>query len=1036
MECSACGSSNVVTANFCANCGHRLKAPTDTGGGAERRQISVMFCDLVGSTPLSEQLDPEDLTTVILAYRSAVRDIATDLGGYVARYVGDGILIYFGYPHAQEDDAVRAVRAGLRIVQEIGTLAQRLKLPVMSPLQSHIGIHTGLVVVGDIGSGPMVEHHGVVGETPNVAARIEKLAPPDTVLISGATYDLVAFHFRCMRLESQRIEGISRAVDIYRVDEAMGRLIGLEGQVGDSIPLVDRTVELGLLRDGWARAKRRNGGLFVLSGEPGVGKSRLTRNLTAMATGDGGQTLSCYCSRENANSAFFPVIQMARAEFGLGPTDERKDAYHHLVEALDEMAMPDDAVDVLAAFLPVPLPPGVEPLRLSPEGLRQRVMEVLMLWFYRRAEERPVLFVLEDLHWADASTLEWLELVSRNVMISKLMIVLTMRSDASHLLAPLSNAREIALERLPPDYMLQLCGLLTETRALPDSLRHQVVERSDGIPLFLEEQVKTIYETVGAIGLADAGGRDVHEDLDIPRSLHGLLTARLDRLTVGKTIAQIAAVIGREFPISVLSGVALMSREQLNNGLRELTQSDIIYPSSIGAGTTYAFRHSLVHEAAYQIQLRSRRQDYHGQVARAYLTAAPRIVDTQPEIVAHHFERAGVREDSAHYWYLAGMRARAQSAYQEAASHFRKGLRQLEALPTMPKSLRDEIRITVALGSTLIATHGYAAPEVRTVYDRASELAEKSGQTHELIAALNGVLAYLQVRGPLSEAFSLATRIVELAKGTQDLVLIAGAYRRLGWCCFCYGRIAEGRQHLAHAANLYDPAKAKTYVDVHNADPGVLGSINLAWVEWFGGDIDRAREYSRRAREAARALDHPLSLAYALTMSAAVAQGLDDVEATHEFASEAIALSARNAFAYWRAWATTLQGWTMTRKGRLEAGLDTMLAGLRAYEETGAQLFKPYVLTLIADAYRMLGRYSEGLAFLDGAASCALHAEVRFYDAEILRIRGELLAVVGDSAEAERCYRQALELATSQGAGSLRARIETSLAGVPRGPIA
>ena len=223
MECSACGSSNVVTANFCANCGHRLKTPTDTGGGAERRQISVMFCDLVGSTPLSEQLDPEDLTTVILAYRSAVRDIATDLAGYVARYVGDGILIYFGYPHAQEDDAVRAVRAGLRIVQEIATLAHRLKLPVMSPLQSHIGIHTGLVVVGDIGSGSMVEHHGIVGETPNVAARIEKLAPPDTVLISAATYDLVAFHFRCIRLEPQRIEGISRAVDMYRVDEAIGR---------------------------------------------------------------------------------------------------------------------------------------------------------------------------------------------------------------------------------------------------------------------------------------------------------------------------------------------------------------------------------------------------------------------------------------------------------------------------------------------------------------------------------------------------------------------------------------------------------------------------------------------------------------------------------------------------------------------------------------------------------------------------------------------------------------------------------------------
>lgn len=1027
MECPACGASNTALANFCANCGHRLKPSADNGGGAERRQVSVMFCDLVGSTPLSEQLDPEDLTTVILAYRRAVRDIATDLGGYVARYVGDGILIYFGYPNAQEDDAIRAVRAGLRIVQEIGTLARRLELPVKSPLQSHIGIHTGLVVIGDIGSGPMVEHHGVVGETPNVAARIEKLAAPGTVLISGVTHDLVAFHFGCTRLEPQRIEGISRAVDIYRVDKAAGRSVDSGAQAGDPTPLVNRTVELGLLRDGWARAKRRSGGLFVLSGEPGVGKSRLTRSLIAMATGDGGQMLSCYCSRENADSAFFPIIQMVRTEFGIGPSDERDVAYRHLVEALDGMAMPDDAVDVLAAFLPVPLPPSVEPPRLSPEGLRQRALEVLMLWFYRRAEERPILFVLEDLHWADASTLEWLELVSRNVMISKLMIVLTMRSDSRHLLTRLSHASEIELERLPSEYMQKLCGLLTETRALPDSLRRQVVERSDGIPLFLEEQVKTIYETAGDIGLADAGDRDVREHLDIPRSLHGLLTARLDRLTVGKTIAQIAAIIGREFPISVLSGVALLNKEELSSGLRELTQSDIIHPSGTGAGMTYAFKHSLLHEAAYQIQLRSRRQDYHGQVARAYLSELPRIVDTQPEIVAHHFERAGACEPSARYWHLAGMRARAQSAYLEATSHFRKALRQLGALPSTPTSLRDEIHTTVALGSTLIATHGYAAPEVRTIYERASELAERSGQTRELIASLNGVLAFLQVRGPLSEAFSLATRIVELAKATGDLVLIAGAYRRLGWCCFCYGRIAEGRQHLAHAAELYDPAKAKTYVDVHNADPGVLGSINLAWVEWFGGDVDRAREHSRRAREAARALGHPLSLAYALTMSAAVAQGLDDVEATHAFATESIALATRNAFAYWRAWATTLQGWAMTRKGQLEAGLETMVAGLRAYEETGAQLFKPYVLALIADAYRLLGRHSEGMAFLDEAGSCASSAEVRFYDVEILRIRGAFLAELGDTAGAERCYRQALELATIQGAGALRGRIEASL---------
>jgi tetratricopeptide (TPR) repeat protein len=605
------------------------------------------------------------------------------------------------------------------------------------------------------------------------------------------------------------------------------------------------------------------------------------------------------------------------------------------------------------------------------------------------------------------------------------MTVVTVRWESRQSIAGLSHVREIALERLPSEHMLKLLGLLTESRTLPDAMCHQVVERSDGNPLFLEEQIKTIYETAGASGLEKAiAAEDAHQELDIPRSLRGLLTARLDRLTVGKTVAQIAAVIGREFPVSVLSAVTLLSKEDLDNGLGELTRSGIIQSSG---GTTYAFRHSLLHEAAYQILLRSRRQDYHREIARAYLSELPRVADTQPEIVAHHFQMAGAGEGAARYWYLAGTRAREQSAYREAASHFRKSLRQLETLPAASRPLADEIRTTVALGSTLIATQGYAAPEVRTVYYRASELSEKSGDPRELIASLNGLLAFLQVRGPLSEALALATRIVALATSTRDHVLIAGAYRRLGWCCFCYGRIGEGREHLAYASRLYDPAIAQTYVDVHNADPGVLGSINLAWVEWFGGDVDRAREHARRSREAARELGHPLSLAYALTMSAAVMQGLDDVEATYELATEAIELSARNAFAYWRAWATTLQGWAMTRKGQPEDGLKTMLDGLHAYEETGAQLFKPYVLAQIADAHRLLGRYSEGLAFLDEAASCARNAEVRFYDAEILRIRGELAAGLGDHAAAERLYQEAMELATKQGAGSLRLRIAANL---------
>src|SRR5260221_1681409 len=444
VKCPACSDENPVAANFCGRCGQRLR-PAETGSGssadrvrddvrvldnrAERRQITVMFCDLVGSVSLSEELDPEDLTEVIVAYRNAVHSIIDDLGGYIARYLGDGLLIYFGYPQAYEDDAVRAVRAALRIIQDVNSLAARRRLPIKSPLQTHIGVHTGLVVVGELGTGTARERDGIIGETPNVAARLEKLAEPDTVLISAATYELVARHFHCTQLPAQPVDGIPQLLDIYYVRAEIEHFGEIRPRVREAIRIVDRKQELRLLRAGWGQAKRGRGGVFVLSGEPGVGKSRLTRALIEDVARNPPRILSCFCSSENAGSAFVPVADMLRRELGLGRSAVQFDDFRRLAVALESSGLPEEAISALALFLSLKLPDSVQPPLLSPEGLRQRTMEWLGLWLSRQADDRPVLFLVEDIHWADASTLEWLDQIARLGPTAQIMMVTTVRTE-------------------------------------------------------------------------------------------------------------------------------------------------------------------------------------------------------------------------------------------------------------------------------------------------------------------------------------------------------------------------------------------------------------------------------------------------------------------------------------------------------------------------------------------------------------------------------------------------------------------------------
>jgi class 3 adenylate cyclase/predicted ATPase len=1006
---------------------------------AERRQLTVLFCDLVGSTTLSAQLDPEDLREVVRAYQRTCAEVIQGFDGYIAQYLGDGLLVYFGYPQAHEDDAQRAVRTGLGIVEAMGTLNTRLAQDTGICLAVRIGIHTGLVVVGEMGSGERHEHLAL-GDTPNLAAGIQGLAAPDTIVISEATSRLVQGYFMCRDFGTRLLKGIDTPVRVAQVVGESAEQSRLDvARVTGLTPLVGREAEVTLLRERWAQSTEGLGQAVLLRGEAGIGKSRLIHVLTECVVDAGVLRLTLRCSPYHTNSAFYPVIDHLQ-RLTQGHHDASPEARLAILEqALQTAGLPlAEAVPLLAALLSLPVPERYPPLPLSPQRQKQKTQEALVAWLLAETVQQPVLAVWEDLHWADPSTLELLGLLLDQIPTTRLLMVLTGRPEFRPPWTPRSYVTPLTLTRLTRPQIEEMVLRVTGGKSLPTEVVQQIVAKTDGIPLFVEELVKTILEA--GLVREDAGHYVLTGPLPplaIPATLQDALTARLDRLAAVKDVAQLGAVLGREFAYVLLRAVAPMDEPTLQYGLAQLVEAELLYQHGLRPQATYLFKHALLQDAAYQSLLRSTRQQYHARIAHVLEAQFPETATTQPELLAHHYTEAGLTAQAIPYWQRAGQRALERSANLEAVAHLTKGLEVLATLPDTPERAQQELEMQLTLGPALITTKGQASPEVLQAYARARELCQQVGETPQLFQVLRGLWYFYLHRMELQTARELGEHLLILAQQVGDSALLLEAHSALGNTLNYLGELTASQAHFAQGLALYDPQQHRAHAFRYGRDPGVVCRYYASVTLWWLGYPDQALQRSHEVLTLARELAHLYSLASALFFATWVHQFRREWPLTQERAEATIDLGAEQGAAVLVAGGTIFRGWALAQRyaelgagqGQREEGMAQMQQGLAAWHATGAAVVRPYGLALLAEAYAQVGRCEEGLTLLAEALALINDREERRWEAELYRLQGELLLVhsAAHHAEAETCFRHALDVARHQQAKSWELRAAMSL---------
>ena len=1033
MRCQACGTQNPDGMKFCGACGGTLGASAAVSRSephrsarhsAERRHITMMFCDVAGSTALAERLDAEDLRDVIHAFQSVCVTAIERFSGHVAKYMGDGLVAYFGYPQAHEDDPRRAVHAGLALLRGVDALNERLGSRYDVELEVRVGIHSGTVVAGEMGSGSTREEFAVVGETPNIAARLEAAAIPGTIAISDATGRLVEGYFDIESRGRQDLKGVSRPIEVLRVIAETGAKDRVDVSKGPSSRLVGRDAELAQMLAHWNRVGRQSGVVAYLSGEAGIGKSRVARAFMEQATDSSSPALVWHCSAYHQTSVLHPVTLFLERWLELEdrPAADRMSALEIAVDSAN--LDPAEAVPLLASLLSIPTSGRYGPIALAPIEARAATLRILEELVTGNARERPSLLVVEDLHWADPTTLELLTRLRVRVRSLPMMAILTFRPEFE---PPWAAADlDLRLAPLSPAAVQEMISAWIGHEPLDAEIARKVAAAADGVPLYVEEMVRMLSaESAEADGAED---RRVAA-MAVPATLNGLLTARLDQLGDERTVAQVASVLGRDVHVDLLSSL-LDDPADTERAVRNLVDANVLRRAPWLGPNRFEFTHALLQEAAYSSILLRQRKNYHLEAAEVLVTHFAEVADRQPELVAHHFSLASEHRRAVEYWRAAGRRALSGAAFVEATDHFGRGLAELEQLARDAQPVEELIDLLSYLAASRQAGYGYADPPVEALYQRAHELCLKVADVDRLVVVLRGEWMYYVNRAAYSKALEVSKALLGLGDTASDRGVLVEANVNLGLIHMFRGDLAESCGYFERAIELYTEPDQSDQIYQTLGDTRAGAHAYLALVRWALGHIEEAERHSDVSVQLAAASQSPMTIAQAWGMRTMFHLGRKEVDQVGRWCEKAMVYGRERAIPYWQHLASGVHGWFIGRSGDLDAGIDEVERSIDAYRSTGQRLGLPDLQLLLADLKRVSGDVDSALELIARAEQQIDETGECFNLVSVLRSKGELLLACDppDVAAAERAFVRSVEVARDQGAKMSELRATATLA--------
>jgi class 3 adenylate cyclase/predicted ATPase len=997
---------------------------------AERRQLTVMFCDLVGSTALSSRLDPEKMRDLLRAYQDTCMHAVAAYGGTIARAYGDGLLIYFGYPLAHDDEAARAILAGFDIIEALGRLESG-----SNTLRVRIGIHTGRVVVGGIRPDDQLDPMGITGDAPNIAARLQEKASPDEIVVSRLVRGLAGKVANFESLGEHTLKGLPDVFTLYRTTASDG----IADSKSESNPVLElgmigRERELAQLTNGWHQFKQGEGRAALITGPPGIGKSQLLWSLTREVMGEGRRPIKLSCSSLRVQSPFLPIAELLKRELKIASRDPAAERLEKLEMLLDRAGVDrDEGMPLLAPVLSISAIDNYPGVDMPADRRAQETIRIIASCLAALADGGEPLLLVEDLHWIDSSTMAVIRYFVEAYAEQPMFVVGTARTEFISPWDGSPGVETIALGQLDDAGTRQLIGSITGADTLDEEIIKHIVTTTDGVPLFVEELTKSVIE---AQSLGELPADLTTERLaltSIPASLQDSLLARLDRLGDAKRIAQLGAIIGREFNYQLLASITDLDGFSLRLLIEQLKASGLVFSKAEGSNERFVFKHAMVQGAAYSTLLHSDLLVYHKRIAHAVAREAQQSGVPQPQLLAHHFTEAGELLTAVPYWLEAGEHAAERHAIPETISQLNTGLDLISRLDDTPERAELELKFHHAIAMPIASAKGYTAPELRVTLDRARDLCKKLGSPKQLFPALHGMVKFYQAQADHIRTESLGMELLTIAQNSGDASLLVEAHRNLGMSYAMSGNFLQAVEHCDAALALYEPERHRSHAQLYAVDPSVVAGSFSAFSNWILGNYDKATQLTTRAIAYARDIEHPYSLAFALSNASTVSVFRGEVQETFSTARESLEISQLHGFPYWVGWSAVPLGWALCKMGKYDEGLATMELGLAGYKAAGVLAGRPMRQCLHADALLMAdgGESSRALEMIAGVLKLP-ELQQDMYHSEVYRMQGDLLR---DSCPAQHelaraSYEKALEVARDQQATAFEQRILESVAGL------